>query len=174
MKKTISIALFFLSCPLFLLAQDTFRKYPVGESGCHAHFFGDPGQAELTYSLDSSGVYTLESSDEEGSVYSLILIDLLEPLEESDVEMMLTSYLDFLKGQFNVTSASGYGKGHALPTHRNLEGITDLWTTEEDEIDVCAYGERKFLAALLVFRAKGTSISERSAAFFKGFRFPGD
>jgi len=166
------IILFLL--PLFMAAQESFRKYPIGESGCSAYFPVDPGQADLSFSPDSSRVYTLECSDSEGRTFSIIVIGLSLDLGSDDIEPMLTSYLDYLQEQFQVTGAAGYGTGHSLSTHPGSRGVIDYWSTEEDDIEVAAYGINNTLAVMMVFSGKGKETGTLGQVFFNGFRFPGD
>ncbi len=155
-------------------SQDQLKKYYIGDSGCSAYFYSNPGEAEKSFSPDSSKVYTLESLDEAGNTFSIIVVDLAVELPGEEVENILISYLDYLKEQFGVLSSAGYGKGHMLETHASAKGINDFWSSQEDDISVRAWGDPNFLAVMMVFSEKGKDVTSRSQAFFNGFRFPAD
>lgn len=163
-----------LLLPCFLAAQDSFRKYPIGDSGCSAYFPVDPGQAELSFSPDSSRVYTIECTDTDGRTFSSIVIGLSIELAEAEIEPILISYMDYLKEQFQVTGSAGYGTGHSLSTHPSAKGVIDYWSTASDDVSVAAFGDSNTLAVMMVFSGKGQEAGNLSQVFFKGFRFPGD
>ncbi|MBK7029929.1 MAG: hypothetical protein IPH45_12270 [Bacteroidales bacterium] len=133
-----------------------------------------PEKRRESFSPDSSKVYTLESLDEAGNTFSIIVVDLAVELPGEEVENILISYLDYLKEQFGVLSSAGYGKGHKLDTHASAKGINDFWSSQEDDISVKAWGDPNFLAVMMVFSEKGKDVTSRSQAFFNGFRFPAD
>jgi hypothetical protein len=174
MKKILSALLFFYLISTQAYSQDQFRKYPIGASGCSAYFFSDPGQANVSFSPDSSTVYTIESQDTEGITYSIIVIDLSIELMEEEIEPMLISYVDYLKEQFGVTASVGYGKGHRLGSYDKARGVIDFWNTKEDDVAVKAWGDPNFLSVMMVFSERGKDVTNKSQAFFNGFRFPAD
>ncbi|MBK7174021.1 MAG: hypothetical protein IPH84_12475 [Bacteroidales bacterium] len=174
MKKSLLIICLLMIVICAAMSQDQLKKYDIGDSGCSAYFYNNPGQAEVSFSPDSSKVYTLESLDESGNTYSIIVVDLAIDLPGEEVENILISYLDYLKEQFGVLSSAGYGKGHKLDTHASAKGINDFWSSQEDDISVKAWGDPGYLAVMMVFSAKGTDVFSKSQVFFNGFRFPGD
>ena len=174
MKRILPALIFLCLISTLTFSQDQFSKYPIGTSGCSAYFFSDPGQANVSFSPDSSSVYTLESSDTEGLTYSIIVIDLSIELAEEEIETMLISYLDYLKEQFSVTASVGYGKGHRLGSYERAIGVIDFWNTQEDDVAIKAWGDPNFLAVMMVFSEKGKDVTSKSQAFFNGFRFPAD
>jgi hypothetical protein len=163
------------SFTLSLFSQETLRKYPIGESGCSAYFFTEPAPATMEYSPDSSRVYIMESTDNEGITCSVITVALAEELAGDDIEAVMTSYMDFLQEQFNVLEASGYAGGNTLPDHPSAIGIRDYWIDAESEMEVMGYSDGKFIAVMLIYADDNEKdITGKSATFFRGFRFPGD
>ena len=175
MKHLLIILLLGIFAPGLLLAQERLTKYPVGNSGCSAYFISPPGAAELSYSPDSSRVYTMTASEKSGITYDLITVALSQEMPEEGQEQILISYLDYLKEQMKIVHSAGYGHGHSLTTHPSARGVLDYWSDSESEIAVMGYIDGKFIAVLMVSsNNKAEGIENKREAFFKGFRFPGD
>ena len=154
--------------------QDDRTVYQVGNTGCSAYFSCRPNPAEWSYSPDSSKVYTMECTGQDGITYSLIAVDLLVELSGEDVEAVLSSYMDFLKTEINITSSLGYHKGYNLPAHPSATVITDTWTDADSEISVLGCSNGKIIAVLLIFNKKTSVQTVNADLYFNGFRFPGD
>jgi hypothetical protein len=161
-------------CALNGYAQSDINRFQVGNSGCSASFYGQPDPAELSYSPDSSKVYTMESADLEGVTSSIILVQLSNVYNDDEIEGLITSYLDFLKGQFKVVNAAGYNNGYKLHTHLSAKGVVDTWVSETDDIHVMACSDGRIVAVLMVFADKGKDVIAKRDTFYKSFRFPGD
>lgn len=173
--KYIAIILLLVSyCALEGFAQSDVTRFQVGNSGCSASFYGQPDPAELSYSPDSSKVYTMENTDLEGVTCSIILVELSNVYAEEETEGLITSYLDFLKGQFKVTNSAGYNNGYKLHTHLSAKGVVDTWVSEKDDIHVMSCSDGKIVAVLMIFADKGKDVIAKRDAFYKSFRFPGD
>lgn len=166
--------------PLFVLmsiqasAQSRLKKLPIGNSGCAAYFYCNPGEADLSYSPDSSQVYTMSCNDSSLN-YGLICIRFnasMLPLSEP-VELM-TQYMEFLKTSFEVTQAAGFGKGHTLAGQDGVSGVIDYWTTKDgNEIQVKSWTDGKGIGFMYV---KGSSRDlsnnySKVQVYFNGFRF---
>lgn len=170
MKKILSILLLLIAVNA---KSQSLKKYPVSKSGCSIYMFCDPGEFEKSYSEDSSKVYTGECV-KDGFTYGLICVQLKDSVSSGqDGEALLESYLDFLKGQFNIRSASGYGKGMHLNNNEDIIGIIDYWQSEDkNQWSIQGWTDGKIIAVLYV---KGMEQADynKQQLFFKGFRFPG-
>jgi hypothetical protein len=155
-------------------AQDGLTRYEVGNSGCSAAFFAVPDPANISFSPDSSMVYTMESTDPDGITCSLIAVDLAQNLEGDAIEEVLSSYLDFLKAQLEITHSDGYTKGYILPTHPSAHCMRDSWSDDKSRIAVMGCSNGDFIIVLLVFSNSWKDISEKKEGFFQSIRFPGD
>ena len=155
-------------------AQNQLTRYLVGNSGCSAGFYAQPDPPNVSFSSDSSRMYTMQSTDAEGITCSLVTIKLAQKLEGDDIDAMLTGYMDFLKVQFRVNHSGGYSKGQILATHPKAQGMSDNWSNDKSEISVMGYSDGHFIGILLIFADKGKNMTAKKAEFFKGFRFPGD
>ena len=129
MKKIIFLIL--LQYSFVNLFSQGLKKYPIDVSGCSAYFYCNPGNFDLSYSPDSSKVYIGECSAEQNS-YGVICVKFKEPVADiNSAEKVLEAYLDFLKTNFKITTAAGYGKGHRLRGSEKIHGIIDYWKDEE-------------------------------------------
>jgi len=171
--KSVPLILSFLIICGFLQGQ-TIKKYTIGNSGCAIYMFCDPGEFEVTYSEDSSVVFTGECKPDSVS-YGLICVKLKEAIPAGDnSEMLLISYLDYLKTAFTVKSAAGYGKGHTMEKKPEARGVIDYWTDAEgNEYKVKGWTDGKFIAVLYVFSNGKLNYLPKQDIFLNGFRFPG-
>ena len=131
------------------------KKYSVGNSGCSAYFYCDPGKFDLAKSPDSSEVYTAECTND-GVSYGIICVKLKEQITDMDAgEGVLISYLDYLKTSLNITSAAGYGKGHRLKNNENTRGVIDYWKDKDNENwKIKGWTDGKFICCMYVYSAK--------------------
>jgi hypothetical protein len=171
MKKLL-VLLFLLNCFAISFSQ-SLKKYLVGTSGCAAYFYCDPGEFEMTYSEDSSKVYTAECTNE-GTGYGLICVKLKEAAADlTAAEELLVSYLDYLKKSFKITSSAGYGKGHRLKDRENTRGVIDYWTDEEKENwKVKGWTDGNFIAVMYAYSKKDMP-EIKVNVFLESFRLPG-
>ena len=147
MKSTLIILLF--QCYFINSFCQSLKKYEIGNSGCSAYFFCDPGTFAQSYSDDSSRVYTAECNAE-GTAYGLIFVKLATPVSEiTAAEDLLVAYMDYLKKAFKITSAVGYGKGHRLKEKESIHGIIDYWMDEnKNNWKVKGWTDGRFIAVL--------------------------
>jgi hypothetical protein len=175
MKHFLTISIILVLAISSLHAQDSFKKYPIGDSGCSVYFFNEPGPSDMSYSQDSSQVYTIESLDPEGINCSVILVSLSTEFEGDDIVDLTEAYLDYLKDQLKVTESVGYSTVETLSTHPTAKCIRDYWQDEDSEMSVMAHNDGRYIAVMLAWSDKeGYDITPQCEAFFKGFRFPGD
>jgi hypothetical protein len=86
---------------------------------------------------------------------------------------MITSYLDFLQGQFGITGAAGYGKGHTMETAPNAIGVIDYWEDAEGlQYAVKSWCDGDFLSVMILYGAGEYPIFNAQEMFLNGFRFP--
>lgn len=159
---------------LFLqsLNAQSLKKYPISNSGCSLYLYCDPKKFDFDYSEDSSKVYTSECYSNEVT-YGVICIQLLNTLASLEsAEELVISYLDFLKADFNVRTAAGYGKGHRLNQDENTRGIIDYWTDgEQRSWKIKAWTNGKYIGVLYANSQKELPESKINV-FLDGFRFP--
>lgn len=148
------------------------KKYAVSNSGCSLYTYCEP-KFDVDYSEDSSKVYTGECTS--GQVtYGLICIRLLHPVSDLNMaEDLVIAYLDYLKVNFEITTAAGYGKGHRLNNNDNARGIIDYWLDKEKaNWKIKAWTDGKFIGVLYA-KSKKVLPETKVEFFLNGFRFPG-
>ena len=88
MRMTLTTILF-CSCACFANAQGL-KKYDIGNSGCKAYFFCNPGDAVKSYSEDYSAIYTMECNADDIH-YGLICVkynDAVLPVKDAEGLML--------------------------------------------------------------------------------------
>jgi hypothetical protein len=126
-----------LAFSLLLNAQESgnnIQKFEIGESGCSVYLPASNVDWEKTASEDGADVYTGEVSLNDFN-YFVITVKFVEPFKDAtsqEMEDLLISYLDFLKGQFSISGAAGYGKGHPVDGHDISAGVIDFWQSDDD------------------------------------------
>ena len=155
------------------LSAQTLKKYSIGNSGCSAYIFCDPGQIKMDKSEDSSEVYTAECTiDSVG--YGIICVKLNETIESlEDAEGVLIAYMDYLKSTLKIKKSMGYGKGRLLKESENARGVMDYWEDEAgDSFKVTGWATNRHMAVMYVY-TKGEVPENKANLFLEGFRFPG-
>jgi len=172
MKKFTITLVIIIGCN-WLQAQ-SLKKYDIGGSGCKAYFFCNPGEFVLSYSADSSKVYTGECKADSLN-WGIICVALKQPVSPGqEAEDLLTSYLDFLKTVYNTSSAAGYGKGHSMKNNADVKGMIDYWTDKDgDEWKIKGWTDGKFIAVLYVYAQGKLEETSKVNLFLDGFRFKG-
>lgn len=135
--------------------------------------FCDPGQFEISYSSDSSIVYTSECLNDTLH-YGVICIKLKEPVVKIDeAEDLMISYFDYLKTAFEIKSSAGYGKGHTLSGNPAAHGIIDYWQDKNGaDWKLKGWTDGKFMAVLYVYANGKMNEPPKVNLFLDGFRFP--
>jgi len=170
MKKFIIILIILMGYNC--LQAQSLKKYDIGSSGCKAYFFCNPGEFELSYSADSSKVYTAECKADSLS-WGLICVALKEPGSIGpEAEDVLASYLDYLKTAFNIVSSAGYGKGHTMTNYADARGMIDYWKDKDgDEWKIKGWTDGKFIAVMYVYAKGKLDETNKVNLFLDGFRF---
>lgn len=155
------------------VSGQSLKKYPVAQTGCTVYMFCDPGKFEISYSEDSSEVYAGECI-KDGFTHGLICVVLKDSVGiNEDAEGLLESYLDFLKSQFKIRDAAGYGKGMHLKDRDDIIGIIDYWQAEDkSQYAIQGWTDGKIIAVLYVNGMEQPDLNKQKI-FFNGFRFPG-
>lgn len=155
-----------------------FSKIPIQNTGCAAYFPGPVGEISMSYSEDSSEVYTAETEDTyyNGQKFGLILVRFNPQYSiPTSNDYLLISYMDYLKSTLNVKSSAGYGKGHTLSTHPSAVGVLDYWEDEtKTQWVVKGWTADGFLCIMFIYGAESIENINVQEVFFNGFRFPGD
>lgn len=156
------------------LFGQSIKKYPVGDSGCSAYFFCTPSKFNVSYSDDSSKVYTGDCMATDSLTYGVICIKLKEKVGDiQQAEDLTISYLDYLKTNFDINSAVGYGKGHRLEGKENTRGIIDYWKSKTgNELKIKGWTDGKFIGVLYVYANGSLNETNRVNLFLDGFRLP--
>ena len=158
------------------LHAQSLKKYQVGNSGCSAYFFCNPGAFALEKSPDSSYVYTAECVGADSLNYGIICLKFSASATTSDLqtaEDVLISYLDYLKTSLNIVSAAGYGKGHRLKNREDTRGVIDYWKDKDGyKWKIKGWTNGKNLAVLYVY-SKGDLPETRVNIFLDGLVLPG-
>ncbi len=164
----------------FLLGQKAprFVKTDIADSGCKLYLPGQADPVNISYSPDSSIVYTIETIDTSlGSFYHFgsIVINLKGVDLAGQEEDMLMSYMDYLKTTFNVKESAGYGKGHSLPTHPSAKGVLDYWLDEtQTHWVVKGWAAESTIFVMFIYGPKDFPNPNVADIFFNGARFKGD
>ncbi len=176
-KRLISLfCLLFLSTLIF--AQESqkhpvprMKKVQIAETGC-AVYIPSETTFNLSKSEDGSEVYTGEV-EFDGFNFAVICVKFAEPIIEKDGRVdVLTSYMDFLQGQFGIENSAGYGKGHTLESNPDAVGVIDYWQ-DADAVDYAVKGwiDGKYLAVLLLYGEGEYHYFNVQEMFLNGFRF---
>ena len=150
------------------------KKYDIAKSGCSVYMYCAPGRFEEDYSEDSSKVYTAECSLNDGIHYGIVCVKLLTAVSNiNEAEDLLASYLDYLKTNFMIKSAAGYGRGNRLNDREDTRGIVDYWKDDQkNNWKVKGWTDGKFIGVLYAYSAKELP-EEKVNVFLNSFRLPG-
>jgi hypothetical protein len=159
-------------------AQDKphFSKSNVGEKGCTVYTTEANARFSKSLSEDGSAVFTWSQmiSDIE---YMIIHVDLKTALgtDTASKEDILKAYLDFLKQQFEITKAAGYGLGHTSDRNPKAVGIIDYWeydsnTKTPTSCFVKGWASPNFIT-IYIMSSKTNDLNEGYKTFFtNGFQ----
>jgi hypothetical protein len=127
---------------------------------------------ERTLSEDSSAVFTCEVKWQD-FFFAVIAVKFSAPMEDDVQQEVAESYMDFLKGQFGITSAAGYGRGHTLESHGAAKGIIDFWQDGDgNQYQLKTWVDSKNLAVMMIYGPKEFPNYNVAQVYLNGFRFP--
>ena len=171
MRKLILMLLSFVL--ISSVKSQVIKKYDIANTGCAAYMYCAPGRFEEDYSEDSSRVYTAEC-EKDTVHYGIVCVRLFTPVNNlNKAEDLLASYLDFLKTNFRIKSAVGYGRGNHLNNREDTRGIVDYWKDDENNNwKVKAWTDGKFIGILYAYSAKELA-DTKVDVFLNSFRLPG-
>ena len=175
--KTLLPYILLLTLPLTLSAQGfpRLQKFSLAESGFQAYLPFYPENVELSWSDDSSKVWTgeVEGGD---YLFGVICVEFAEPIgyNAEDNTALLESYLDYLKEAFEIVESAGYGYGHTLESTENAIGILDYWVdSDEASWSIKGWVSNRYLAVLYVGGDREPDVSSANM-FLNGIRFPAE
>lgn len=149
------------------------QKTPIGTSGCYAYMPQGDITFDVSYSEDSSEVYTGEITEGDFH-YGIIVVKLRETVLETsdDKTALLESYLDYLKTSFNVTDAVGYGEGHTMESNTDAIGVIDYWIdAEKDTWQIKGWADSGTIAVLMIYGPREYPNFNVQQLYLDGFRF---
>ena len=164
---------FFIALSITMMSSaQMLKKYPIGESGC-AYYGYCSIPFEKILSEDSSEL-TVGECVNDGVTYGVICVKLLSPATNlDDAETMVVDYMDFLKKNFDITKAVGYGRGNHLGDHEDTRGVTDYWEDKDkNNWKIKAWTDGKIIGVLYGYSAKELNETKLNV-FLDSFRFPG-
>jgi hypothetical protein len=149
----------------------SFKKYPVSNSGCSIYNYCE-SKFNISKSQDSSTIYTGECTFGEIN-YGIICVKLIAPLTDLTLaESVMIAYLDYLKQSFSIINATGYGKGHILNNNSNTRGILDYWEDKDkNKWKVKSWTDGNFIGVLFAYSLKPLP-ENKVNLYLDGFRFP--
>ena len=157
---------------IFTGHSKSLKKYPISNSGCSLYIYCEP-KFSVEKSTDSSLVFTGECVKDDIS-YGVVCVKLLNPVSDLTMaEDLLISYLDYLKENFNIINAAGYGKGHRLNNKENTRGILDYWEDKDkDKWKIKAWTDGKYIGFIYAYSKKELPEAKVNI-FLDSFRLPG-
>jgi len=151
------------------LSAQSFKKIPVGKSGCTVYTYCDL-KFDISRSQDSSVVYAGEC-EKELLNYGVICVKLSIPREKLDeAENLLIAYMDYLKVSFGIKKAAGYGKGHLLNNNTGTRGVLDYWEDAEQHWKIKGWTNGRFIGVMYVY-GKNALPESKVNVFLDGLRF---
>lgn len=173
------LAIAFFASALFTAAQDgefkipRFTKTAISTSGCFAYLPVSDAIFDVSYSPDSSIVYTGDFPVDDYH-YALIVVKLKDTYlaGKEEKENMLISYLDFLKESFSIEGAAGYGMGRMLESNPDAIGILDYWEdTDKDQWVVEGWADGSTIAVMMIYGPGEFPNTNVANIYLEGFRF---
>ena len=149
------------------------HKTAIGKSGCYAYMPQGEIEFDLAYSPDSSTVYTGEITEGDFN-YGIIVIKMKETVlaTTEDRINMVESYLDYLKEQFAITDAAGYGEGHTMENYPDAVGVIDYWIDEDkDTWQIKGWVDSNTIGILMIYGPTEYPNFNVQQMYLDGFRF---
>lgn len=182
MKKAVySILTLLIGATTLLHAQTgdvpRLEKRSVGATDAKTYLIKGTPDFEMSLSEDQSEVYVTETQHGDHT-FGAIIVRFVPPMSEQtpeDMENLLVSYLDYLKQQFGITGAVGYGHGHTKDKVPDARGIIDYWEDADGlKYAVKGWVNQSFLAVLCIYGPDDYPIFNIQDMYLNGFRFPNE
>jgi hypothetical protein len=177
MKKLVTLLLISGSA-LIGKAQDAPQpelvKTMIGKTTCFASMPTGMTWSAPTKTADSSDVYSGSKDCGHGFTFGVILVQFSEPLFSSpdELEDEMIVYMEGLKKSWNVTKASGYGRGLIMTSDAKARGVIDYWTDKDGkEYAIKGWCNKTGYGIMYI---KGPNIYPHATIqknFFESFRF---
>lgn len=168
--------LLLLPATLFAQSPSPLTSYPIGNSGCAILLPSVPDPVTMSYSPDSSKVYTIECIDSSlGKYYHFgtVVVKLKEAWGPGEEYELITGYMDYLKTTFSVDSAKGYGTTGPLASRPEAVGVSDRWIDSDGDCwRVVGWAKPDMLFVMFVYGPKEYPDEEYLKKFFQGAAFP--
>lgn len=151
-----------------------FSRTPIGTCGCA--LYAPPGMVfePPTKSEDNSEVWTGEVVID-GWHYGVIAVRFAEPFQNNsgvELEDLLVNYMDFIKGQANITASAGVGRGHTHRENPTARGVIDYWQDGAgDSWAVKGWVEPRELSLLYISGKGDYPWFNAQQLYLDGFRF---
>jgi hypothetical protein len=150
-----------------------FRKYQIEQTGYYCYLPTDPGKFDEQHSQDGQLMYTKEVyvNDITFGIITVFLNESFANSSADELKSLLVSYMEFLKQQFEITGAAGYGYGHTLESNPKAQGVLDYWEDKDGKnLVVKGWIDNKALAFLFVMGIELPNQNVQSM-FLNGFVF---
>jgi hypothetical protein len=152
------------------------EKIAIGNSGCAAYFPKGMPAADLSYSQDSSAVYTTEMEVGE-HVFGNITVKFKAPFSsatDANLEEVMINYLEFLQSLFGVTATAGVGRGHKMESNPKAIGVIDYWEDEDGlQYAIKAWADPGYIGIMYIYGDEDYPVFNLQQMYLDGFRFPG-
>ena len=169
----------FIFCSISVFGQSEYKaprltKTAISNTGCFAYLPDNKIEKkfDLSYSPDSSKVYTGDFEDGEYH-FAIILVKMNESLTTyQEKENMLINYLDYLKTTLEIKSSAGYGKGHTMSSSPTANGVIDYWEDKDEaKYAIKAWADENVIAVMMLYGPKEYPYFTVQQLFLDGFRF---
>jgi hypothetical protein len=175
MKKNLLLFALFIALTVNHSYCQSWVNAEIDDSGCSAYFPYIP-EWELSYAEDSSMVWVGEVSDGE-IFYGVICVEFSEGFDydvsRDELITVAESYLDYLRGEFNIVSQTGYVTGWTMESNEDATGITDNWVDNEgDPWAVKTWIDPYNMAVMYIYSSPDIPFTDNQDFFFNSFRFP--
>jgi hypothetical protein len=154
-----------------LIPKKQFRVFPVGSTGCTALLEGNDIVFDSAVTGSGDTLYFHEFREKEAS-FGLICIKMLDEYDRDEALMMLTAYMEKLRGPLYVLHHTGLRRAADWNSETSV-AVMDYWQDSEGvDWKVKGYTNGRVMAVLYVRNISEVSVS-RTDLFLDGFGCPG-
>lgn len=148
------------------------ERVDIGKTGLSAYL--PKGFPEFLTNNSPDGTVVHNAEIQVGDfAFGCIALRFKVPLgPDDDAEALLTDYLDFLKEQFHITQAAGYGHGHTIESEPSARGVIDFWVDKDGQhYAIGGWSTKAHLAVFYIAGPKDYPLINVQQAYFGGLRF---